>query len=51
VINKNHRTLYILMFDRSYDRNEKFLWVKEDEANKHKKHHRGAQNGCSRMVV
>jgi len=33
VINKNHRTLYILEFKRSSDRNENFLGVKEDEAN------------------
>jgi len=37
-INKNHRTLYILDFKRSSDRNEDFLGVKEDEANEqHKK--------------
>jgi len=34
VINKNHRKLYILKFKRSSDRNENFLRVKEDEANK-----------------
>jgi len=33
VINKYHRTLYILEFKRSSDRNEDFLRVKEDEAN------------------
>jgi len=33
VINKCHRTLYILEFKRSSDRNEDFLRVKEDEAN------------------
>jgi len=33
VINKNHRTLYILEFKRSSDRPEDFLRVKEDEAN------------------
>jgi len=33
VINKNHRTLYILEFKRSTDRNEDFLGVKENEAN------------------
>jgi len=32
VINKNHRTLYILEFKRSSDRNMDFLKVKEDEA-------------------
>ena len=32
VINKNHRTLYILKFKRSSDRNKYFLRVKEDEA-------------------
>ena len=30
---KNHRTLYILEFVRSSDRNKDFLRVKEDEAN------------------
>ena len=33
VINKNHRTLFILEFKRSSDRNKDFLKVKEDEAN------------------
>jgi len=33
VINKYHRTLYILKFKRSSDRNEDFLGVKEDVAN------------------
>jgi len=33
VINKYHRTLYILEFKRSSDRNKNFLRVKEDEAN------------------
>jgi len=33
VINKNHRTLYILKFKRSSDRNEDSLRVKEDEDN------------------
>ena len=33
VINKNHRTQYILEFKRSSDRNKDFLRVKEDEAN------------------
>ena len=32
-INKYHRTLYILEFKRSSDRNKDFLTVKEDEAN------------------
>jgi len=32
VLNKNHRTLYILEFKRSSDRNKDFLRVKEDEA-------------------
>jgi len=37
VINKNHRTLYILEFKRSSDRNEDFPGVKKDEASeKHK---------------
>ena len=34
VINKNHRTLYILEFKGSSDRNKDFLRVKEDVANK-----------------
>ena len=33
VINKNHRTLYILEFKRSSDRNKDFLRVREVEAN------------------
>ena len=33
MINKYHRTLYILEFKRSSDRNMDFLRVKEDEAN------------------
>jgi len=33
VINKYHRTLYILEFKRSSDRNKIFLRVKEDESN------------------
>jgi len=33
MINKNHRTLYILEFKGSSDRNKDFLRVKEDEAN------------------
>ena len=33
VINKNHRTVYILGFNQSSDRNKYFLAVKEDEAN------------------
>ena len=33
MINKHHRTLYILEFKRSSDRNKDFLFVKEDEAN------------------
>ena len=37
MINKNHRTLYILEFKRSSDRNEDFLRVKEDEANEQRK--------------
>ena len=32
MITKNHRTLYTLEFKRSFDRNEDFLRVKEDEA-------------------
>ena len=30
---KNHRTLYILKLKRSFEKNEGFLGVKEDEAN------------------
>jgi len=37
VIKKNHRTLYILEFERSSDRDEDFLRVKEDEANEQHK--------------
>jgi len=37
VINKNHRTLYILKFKRSSDRNEGFLGVEGDEANEQHK--------------
>jgi len=37
VIIKYHRTLYILEFKRSSDRNEDFLRVKEDEANEEHK--------------
>jgi len=37
VINKNHRTLYILECKQSSDRNEDFLRVKEDEANEQNK--------------
>ena len=37
MINKHHRTLYILEFKRSSDRNKDFLRVKEDEANKQHK--------------
>ena len=37
VINKNHRTLYILEFKWSSDRNEGFLRVREDEADKQHK--------------
>ena len=33
VINKHHRTLYILELKRSSDRNKDFLRVQEDEAN------------------
>jgi len=33
MINKNHRTPYILELKRSSDRNEDFLGIKEDEAN------------------
>jgi len=33
VIHQYHRTLYILEFKRSSDRNKDFLRVKEDEAN------------------
>jgi len=37
VIIKNHHILYILEFQRSSDRNEDFLVVKEDEANEQHK--------------
>jgi len=37
VINKNHRTLYILECKHSCDRNEDFLGIKEDEANEQHK--------------
>jgi len=37
VTKKNHRTLYILDFKRSSDRNTDFLRVKEDEANEQHK--------------
>ena len=37
VINKNHRTLNILEFKRSSDRNNDFLRAKQDEANKQHK--------------
>ena len=37
MINKNHRTLYILEFKPSSDRNMDFLRVKEDEANEQHK--------------
>ena len=37
VINKNHRTLYILEFKWSSDRDKDFLRVKEDEVNKQHK--------------
>ena len=52
VINKYHRTLYILWFKRSTDRNKDFLRVTEDEANEqHRENHRGAQSGCPGMDV
>jgi len=37
LINKYHRTIYILDFKRSSDRNKDFLRVKEDEANEQHK--------------
>jgi len=37
VIDKNYRTLYIQECKRSFDRNEDFLGVKEDETNEHHK--------------
>ena len=37
VINKNHRTLYILEFKRSSERNEDFLRIKDHEANEQHK--------------
>jgi len=57
VINKNHRTLCILEFKRSSDRNEDFLRVKENETNEQgvgkrsANEHRGAQSGCPVMDV
>ena len=38
MINKNHRTLYIIEFKWSSDRNANFLGVKEDEANEQLEH-------------
>ena len=32
MIDKNHRTLYILEFNQSFDRNQDFLGVKKEEA-------------------
>ena len=37
MINKNHRTLYILEYKRSSDSNKEFLRIKEDEANEQHK--------------
>ena len=37
MINKNYRTLYMLEFKRSSDRDQDFLRVKEDEANEQHK--------------
>ena len=37
MVNKNHRTLYILEFKRSSDRNEDFPRVKDHEANEEHK--------------
>ena len=37
MILKNHRTLYILEFKRSSDRNEDFLGIQEDETNEQHK--------------
>jgi len=52
VINENHRTLYILESKQSSDRNEDFLGVKVDEANKqYKSIIEAAQSGCPRMDV
>jgi len=51
-INKNHRTLYILEFRRSSDRNKDFMRLKEDEANEqHRNNHRGARSGCPGMTA
>ena len=49
VINKNHRTLHIIEFKRSVDRNEESLSIKKDEATQ--KHYRDAQSGCPGMDV
>jgi len=51
VINKNHRTPYILEFKWSSDRNEDFLRVKEDEANEQHKSIIEALKGCPSMDV
>ena len=52
MINENHRTLYILESKQSSDRNEDFLGVKVDEANKqYKSIIEAAQSGCPRMDV
>jgi len=56
IINKNHRTLYILEFKRSSDRNLDFLGVKEDEANEQHKSIIDAlkqlpRNGCWNRLI
>ena len=51
VINKYHRTLYILVFKRSSERNEHFLRVKKMRLMSNTKHHWGAQSGCPGMDV
>jgi len=56
VINKYHRTLYILEFKQSSDRTKDFLRVKEDEVNEQ---HRSIikalsvvpQNGCLNRLI
>jgi len=48
VINKIYRTLYILEFKRSLDRNENFLGVKEDGANEQ---HKGIIQALKAVVL
>ena len=50
LINKNHRTLYILEFERSSDRNEDFLRVKEDESRFNEQHKSIIEAGRSKQL-